>query len=137
MCLKLCNLQIVTDVRLRDGGHPDAAMAPADSTASAFRQLESILVNLLSQKKVGQPLHWRHEQMALGLLLMQIVPGYDSPSPEAVEIWLRALVHDHREVRLMAFQALEGILKLVKTKAKRVKKLESSKDETGLAKPGK
>ena len=63
-------------------------------------------------------LHWRHRQLAYTVLLFLIVPEAP-PSGAAVEKWLDALLADDRVIRDMAFQALDGIMKINKIKRKR------------------
>jgi len=79
-----------------------------------YQALEEALVTLVE----GKALHWRHEEMAVGMLLSMI--SYDtSPSPRTTALWLGLLLSDQRTVRLMAYQALEGILKLAKLKTRK------------------
>jgi len=74
-----------------------------------YQELEANLVQLVGSKT----LHWRHEEMAVGMLLSMIT--YDhSPSLATTSLWLSLLLSDQRTIRLMAYQALEGILKLSK-----------------------
>jgi len=74
-----------------------------------YQQLETRLVQLVG----GKTLHWRHQEMAVGMLLSMIT--YDhTPSLPTTSLWLSLLLSDQRTIRLMAYQALEGILKLSK-----------------------
>lgn len=74
-----------------------------------YQELESRLVQLVG----GKTLHWRHQEMAVGMLLSMIT--YDhTPSLPTTSLWLSLLLSDQRTIRLMAYQALEGILKLSK-----------------------
>ena len=80
-----------------------------------YQALEGALVSLVE----GKSLHWRHEEMAVGMLLSMVT--YDtSPSLRTTGLWLGLLLSDQRTVRLMAYQALEGILKLAKIKSRKV-----------------
>ena len=64
-----------------------------------LQALETALVGLVE----GKALHWRHEEMAVGMLLSMIT--YDtSPSPRTTSLWLGLLLSDQRTVRLMAYQ---------------------------------
>jgi hypothetical protein len=78
-----------------------------DTIDPHFLQLQSKLCELVRSKK----LHWRHEQMAYGMMLLLLVQNY-LPPEEVVEMWLQALINHDRSMRLVAFQALEGILKV-------------------------
>jgi len=74
-----------------------------------YQELEARLVQLVESKT----LHWRHQEMAVGMLLSMIT--YDhTPSLPTTSLWLSLLLSDQRTIRLMAYQALEGILKLSK-----------------------
>ena len=64
-----------------------------------YLELEKIVLDLISSKS----LHWRHEQMAIGTLLL-LLNCDCGPLPEVVELWLNLLVHDDHSVRLTAFQ---------------------------------
>ena len=66
-----------------------------------FLQLEKRLCELLQ----GGNLHWRHTQMAIGMLLSLIVDGHIPPK-FVVELWLDCLIHDDRTIRLTALQVL-------------------------------
>ena len=71
-----------------------------------YLSLEKQLVKLVN----GGTLHWRHYQMAIGMLL-SLVNSTHVPFTETINLWLEALVHDDRMIRLVAFQAVEAILK--------------------------
>ena len=63
-----------------------------------YQALETALVGLVE----GKALHWRHEEMAVGMLLSMIT--YDtSPSPKSTSLWLSLLLSDQRTIRLMAY----------------------------------
>jgi len=80
-----------------------------------FQELETKIVGLVSNKT----LHWRHHEMAVGMLLSMIT--YDhTPTRETTSLWLQLLLDDQRNIRCMAYQALEGILKLEKVASKKV-----------------
>lgn len=64
-----------------------------------FLKIEKQLCELV---KSGN-LHWRHFQMAIGMLLSSVVPGYE-PSKEVVEMWLDCLLNDDITIRLIAIQ---------------------------------
>ena len=58
--------------------------------------------------------------MAVGMLLTMI--SYDhTPSLATTQLWLSLLISDQRTLRLMAYQALEGILKLSKLPSNKVR----------------
>ena len=72
-----------------------------------YQELEVRLVELVSSKT----LHWRHEEMAVGMLLSMIT--YDhTPTMPTTSLWLSMLISDQRTIRLMAYQALESITEL-------------------------
>ena len=48
-------------------------------------------------------LHWRHHQMAIGMLLTMLVADSE-PSANVVNLWLEALLHDDVTIRFIAFQ---------------------------------
>ena len=80
-----------------------------------YQQLETNLIALLS----SNTLHWRHQEMGVGMLLTMIT--YDhTPSPPSTQLWLSLLISDQRTLRLMAYQALEGVLKLIKIPSNKV-----------------
>ena len=80
-----------------------------------YQKLEGRLVQLVDSKT----LHWRHQEMAVGMLLSMIT--YDhTPSLSTTSLWLSLLLSDQRTIRLMAYQALEGILKLSKVTSVKV-----------------
>ena len=79
-----------------------------------YKALETELVDLVE----GQALHWRHKEMAVGMLLSMVT--YDNPpSPRSTALWLDLLLSDQESIRSMAYQALEGILKLSKVKTRK------------------
>merc|ERR1719193_921546 len=53
------------------------------------------------------------------MLLSMISYSY-TPTREATSLWLQLLLDDQRNIRCMAYQALEGILKLEKVPSKKV-----------------
>ena len=78
-----------------------------------FLSLENELCSLV---KSGS-LHWRHNQMAIGMLYTLTVPGHNPPS-DVLDLWMRCLIHDDRSIRSVAIQAIESVLKAVKKKRK-------------------
>ena len=70
-----------------------------NSTDEDFVKLESELCKLVQSKD----LHWRHHQMALGMLLTMLRSGH-KPSAEILDLWLECLIHDDKTIRGMAFQ---------------------------------
>ena len=98
-------------------GSKSSGLATTSSMAGQlhYQALETALLGLVE----GKALHWRHEEMAVGMLLSMIT--YDTtPSPQSTSLWLALLLSDQRTIRLMAYQALEGILKLSKLKTRKV-----------------
>lgn len=98
-----------------------------------YQELESSLISLLS----ANTLHWRHQEMAVGMLLTMI--SYDhTPSLATTQLWLSLLISDQRTLRLMAYQALEGILKLSKLPSNKVtlSALVPEYDTLPVSKPG-
>jgi len=80
-----------------------------------FQELERRIIELVSNKN----LHWRHHEMAVGMLLTMIT--YDStPTRDTVSLWLKLLLDDQRSIRCMANQAMEGVLKLEKMPSRKV-----------------
>ena len=64
-----------------------------------YQELEGRLVQLLS----SNTLHWRHQEMGVGMLLSMIT--YDhTPSLDTTQLWLSLLVSEQRALRLMAYQ---------------------------------
>ena len=78
-----------------------------------FIFLENELCSLV---KSGS-LHWRHTQMAIGMLYTLTVPEHNPPS-DVLNLWMMCLIHDDRSIRSVALQAIESILKAVKKKRK-------------------
>ena len=72
---------------------------PMQNTYEDFLKLESELCELVQSGN----LHWRHQQMALGMLLTMICSGH-KPSVTTLDLWLECLIHDDRNIRSMAFQ---------------------------------
>lgn len=82
-----------------------------------FLKFEAEMVEII-KNRVDEQLHWRHEAMAYSLLMFLLCPGHQ-PGPEVVEIWLQAMLHEQRSNRNMAFQALECLMKIYKTKQRK------------------
>ena len=98
-----------------------------------YQELESKLVKLVESNS----LHWRHQEMGVGMLLSMI--NYDhSPSLSTTQLWLSLLISDQRQLRLMAYQALEGILKLTKLPSVKVplSDLVPDHDQVNVSRPG-
>ena len=98
-----------------------------------YRELETKLVKLVESNN----LHWRHQEMGVGMLLSMII--YDhSPSLDTTQLWLSLLISDQRQLRLMAYQALEGILKLTKLPSVKVplSDLVPDHDTVNVSRPG-
>ena len=123
-----------------------------------YQELEGRLVQLLS----SNTLHWRHQEMGVGMLLSMITYDHTS-SLNTTQLWLSLLVSDQRALRLMAyqvkiidsikpispvpvelkaifssFQALGDILKLCKVPSAKVPldRLVSNIAKLGVSKPG-
>jgi proteasome activator subunit 4 len=102
---------VVELVRAHTGQGGEGGLSHNTSLKSQvhYQELEVRLVELVGSKT----LHWRHQEMAVGMLLSMIT--YDhTPSLSTTSLWLSLLLSDQRTIRLMAYQALEGILKLSK-----------------------
>ena len=82
-------------------------MLQNNSTDEDFLKLESELCKLVQSKD----LHWRHHQMALGILLTMICSGH-KPSVEILDLWLECLIHDDKTIRGMAFQVFKSLFQL-------------------------
>ena len=82
----------------------------------------------------GGSLHWRHTQMAIGMLYTLTVPHHQPPA-DLLELWMQCLIHDDRNIRSVAFQAIECILKSLKVKRKCVR-IEAPK-QAEVKQPGK
>ena len=98
-----------------------------------YQELETKLVKLVESNN----LHWRHQEMGVGMLLSMII--YDhSPSLDTTQLWLSLLISDQRQLRLMAYQALEGILKLTKLPSVKVplSDLVPDHDTVNVSRPG-
>ena len=78
-----------------------------------FVALENELCSLVN----GGNLHWRHTQMAIGMLYTLTVPEHHPPS-DVLQMWMNCLIHDDRNIRSVAIQAIECILKSLKAKRK-------------------
>ena len=78
-----------------------------------FISLENELCSLVNSGN----LHWRHTQMAIGMLYTLTVPLH-YPPPTVLELWMSCLIHDDRNIRSVAIQAVESILKSAKKKRK-------------------
>ncbi len=76
-----------------------------------FIELEKKLCQMVTSGN----LHWRHYQMAIGMLLT-LLGSEHKPGLETVQLWLNCLLHDDITIRFIAFQAVECILKLYKIK---------------------
>ena len=64
-----------------------------------FIKLEKTLSDLIQ----SGTLHWRHHQMAIGMLLTILVKDA-RPTAQVVNLWLEALLHDDVTIRFIAFQ---------------------------------
>ena len=78
-----------------------------------FLALEEELCSLV----VSGNLHWRHSQMAIGMLYTLTVPDH-CPPRKVLQLWMRCLIHDDRNIRSVAIQAIDGALKAAKKKRK-------------------
>ena len=98
-----------------------------------YEELESRLVGLVTSNAA---MHWRHCEMAVGMLLSMLT--YDhAPSLPATQLWLSLLLSDQRTLRLMAYQALEGTLKLAKLPSNKVPLASLLQESSqGACKPG-
>lgn len=94
-----------------------------------YLELELTLCRLVQEGN----LHWRHSQMAIGMLLTIMLPHHVPPEP-VVRMWLDCMLHDDRTIRLIAFQALECVIKLCKVKRKR--HLTTIQDDQARVQPG-
>ena len=96
-----------------------------------YQSLESSLVSLV----ISNTLHWRHEEMAVGMLLSMIT--YDhTPNQATTSMWLDLLLSDQRTIRLMAYQAIGGILKLSKIPSKKVPLIQLVSNTNCVSVPG-
>ena len=64
-----------------------------------FLKLEAQLCELVQSGN----LHWRHYQMAIGMLLTMMLPDHQ-PSAKVMDLWLECLLHDDITIRFVAFQ---------------------------------
>ena len=82
-------------------GPGGAALASNNSMKEVvhYQELEGKLVMLLSSNS----LHWRHQEMGVGMLLSMITYDY-TPSLDTTQLWLSLLVSDQRALRLIAYQ---------------------------------
>ena len=67
-----------------------------------FLALESKLLDLLQD---GSSLHWRHYQMAVGMLLTMMLADHQ-PQERLINFWLDSFLHDDVAIRSMAFQVI-------------------------------
>lgn len=86
---------------------------PSERDNPHFLALESELCSLVTSGS----LHWRHAQMAIGMLYTLTVPDH-CPPPNVLQLWMNCLIHDDRNIRSVAIQAIEGLLKAAKKKRK-------------------
>ena len=119
----------------RAGPGGEGALAEHNSIKQVvhYQELETKLVKLVE----SNTLHWRHQEMGVGMLLSMI--HYDhSPSLPTTQLWLSLLITDQRQLRLMAYQALEGILKLSKLPSVKValSSLVADHDTVDVSRPG-
>ena len=70
-----------------------------DKENADFLALECQLLDLIQ----GGTLHWRHYQMAVGMLLTMMLADHQ-PSERLINLWLDSLLHDDVTIRFMAFQ---------------------------------
>ena len=82
-------------------GQGRAALASNNSMKEVahFKELEGKLLMLLSSNS----LHWRHQEMGVGMLLSMITYDY-TPSLDTTQLWLSLLVSDQRALRLIAYR---------------------------------
>ena len=64
-----------------------------------FLQMEKRLCDLVQSGN----LHWRHHQMAIGMMLTMLVSDHKPPA-NVVNMWLECLLHDDITIRFIAFQ---------------------------------
>ena len=67
----------------------------------------------------GGTLHWRHHQMAIGMLLTMLVADSE-PNANVVNLWLEALLHDDVTIRFIAFQVRECEVKFSAENCKQI-----------------
>ena len=70
-----------------------------------FVKLEKSLSDLVQ----SGTLHWRHHQMAIGMLLTLLVRE-SRPTAQVVNLWLENLLHDDVTIRFIAFQVRKIVL---------------------------
>lgn len=75
----------------------------SDPVDPNFLKLERALTDLISGASIEEQLHWRHYNMAMGMLLTILCPDYE-PADETVDIWLQSMVHDDRAIRMLGIQ---------------------------------
>ena len=111
----------------------NSCSASAAEVNEHFLELEKKMHELVSRKT----LHWRHYSMGMGIMLL-LVTHDRVPAPEAVEMWLKAMVHDDRTIRNMAFQALECIMKVSRRERRKCDKsiVPATAGSGGLLQPG-
>ena len=66
-----------------------------------FLTLESQLIELLQ----SGTLHWRHYQMAIGMLLTMMLADHQ-PTAKLMDMWMENLLHDDITIRFVAFQVI-------------------------------
>ena len=64
-----------------------------------FLTLESKLIELLQ----SGTLHWRHYQMAIGMMLTMMLADHH-PTAKLMDMWMENLLHDDITIRFVAFQ---------------------------------
>ena len=114
------------------GSNGNHANGTSDDLNPDFVRLEKDICQLILHGN----LHWRHFEMAVGMLFSIIVPGYRA-TEDAMKIWLDCLIHDDRNIRLVAFQAVECIIKVSKSKREALQTEPPSMDDNPhFFKPG-
>ena len=72
-----------------------------DEEDEHFLHMEKTLADLV----MSGNLHWRHYQMAVGMLLTMLVADRKPPK-NIVELWINCLLHDDITIRFVAFQVI-------------------------------
>ena len=93
--LRLLGVEAENNMEIDNGNNHDVI---SDENPE-FLQMEKRLCDLVQ----GGNLHWRHHQMAIGMLLTMMVSDHKPPE-NVVNMWMECLLHDDITIRFIAFQ---------------------------------
>ena len=99
--------EFLTDLNLKEASNGHEETMEVDATENEhFLETEKRLCDLVRSGN----LHWRHHQMAIGMLLTLLVNEHKPPE-NVVNMWLDCMLHDDVTIRAIAFQVKKIIVK--------------------------